>query len=301
MHLPPLSQDYHRAVMFLRVGVSIVFIVGGISKLSLLLDSTTHAGMVANYMGSSGYINALFQDYLFGGLLTPAFFLTALSSFELCSGIALLVGFWVRPLALIYAFLLWTFVVSLPVLTVPEQVLEVKTYTSPAAFVQIRDISLSGFMFILYNLGPGAYSVDARRQGLSDATVDWQSFGLLLRFSLAMTFIVGGFFGAYSSVNHFAVWQPIIALLGLAILFGNTASVRVAGGVTVLVMLWYAAHKLNADKSLIGNLNGFKREFALSAAGIVLACYGGGERLNGRDLWIRKFGYLTSVQDRQTS
>ena len=292
MHLPSEAKNHHQAAMMLRIGLGIVFLIGGTSKLSLLLSSTDHDAMVANYMGSSGYINELFQDYLFGGLLSPAFFLTTLSTFELISGIALVIGLWVRPLALIYAFLLWTFVVSLPVLTVPGQMIDVKTYTSPAAFVQIRDITLSGFMFVLYNLGSGTRSLDARRQGLSILPSDWESLGLLLRFSLAMSFIVGGFFGSYAYVNNFAVWQPIIALLGLALLFGNATTIRLAGAATVLVMLWYAAQKLNADKSLIGNLNGFKREFALCAAGAVLALFGGGERMNAQDLWQRRFGYV---------
>ncbi len=35
-------------------------------------------------------------------------------------------------------------------------------------------------------------------------------------------------------------------------------------------------HKLNMDKSIIGNLNGFKREFAFIAGGLVLFIFGGG-------------------------
>ncbi|WP_299729287.1 DoxX family membrane protein [uncultured Endozoicomonas sp.] len=145
---------------FLRVGVGLLFVIGGLSKLSLLLNSTTHDGMVANYMGTEGYINTLFQAYLFsdGSLLTPSVFLKTLSAFELVSGFFLIVGFMVRPLALFYGFLLWSFVVALPVHTVPGVEVDVKTYTSPAIFVQIRDITLSGMMFVLFNLGAGVRS-----------------------------------------------------------------------------------------------------------------------------------------------
>lgn len=36
------------------------------------------------------------------------------------------------------------------------------------------------------------------------------------------------------------------------------------------------SQQFSVDASLIANLNGFKREFAFLAAGIVLAVYGGG-------------------------
>jgi|OM-RGC.v1.029007504 hypothetical protein len=42
-----------------------------------------------------------------------------LSVFELVSGLLLIVGLVVRPLSLAYAFLLWSFVVALPVMTAP--------------------------------------------------------------------------------------------------------------------------------------------------------------------------------------
>ncbi|MFT5709139.1 MAG: putative membrane protein YphA (DoxX/SURF4 family), partial [Oceanospirillaceae bacterium] len=120
----------------LRVGLGAVFIIGGISKLSLLLDTSTHNAMVANYMSTSGYINEMFQQFLFtgmlGNLISPSSFLISLSVFELLSGVALVVGFMVRPLSLIYAFLLWAFVIALPTMTVPGMEIASKTYTSPA-------------------------------------------------------------------------------------------------------------------------------------------------------------------------
>ncbi len=178
---------------FLRTGLGLVFVIGGFSKLSLLLNASTHDGMVANYMGTAGYINTLFQDYLFfeGSPFTPSGFLITLSAFELISGIALMAGLMVRPLALFYGFLLWSFVVALPVHTVPGVAIDVKTYTSPAIFVQIRDITLSGMMFVLFNLGAGIGSLD-NRLFPHKPSISWTSLGLLLRFSLGITFIVGG-------------------------------------------------------------------------------------------------------------
>lgn len=284
------ADRYDLMALILRIGLGLVFIIGGISKLSLLLVSATHDGMVANYMGTSGYINTIFQQFLFpsgtDGLFNPSVFLTALSTFELFSGIALVTGFLVRPLALFYAFLMWTFVVSLPVLTVPGVEVTVKTYTSPALFVQVRDIALSGMFFVLFNLGSGTMSVDNRF--ISERkTINWDVLGLLLRFSLAMVFIIGGFFGAFAKIATFATWQPVLVIIGLLLIFGNDKVVRVAGFAVIAVMLWYMVQKLNMDKSIIGNLNGIKREFALAACGGVLAMLGGGALFTLPDLVLR--------------
>lgn len=269
--------------MLLRIGLGLVFIIGGANKLLLLLNAGSHDAMIANYMGSSGYINNLFQDYLFGGgdgnagWLSPSVFLTSLSTFELLSGLALVAGWMVRPLALIYGFLLWTFVIALPTSTVPQVVVEVKTYTSPAILVQIRDITLSGLMFVLYNLGAGKLSVDTLRQDVQ-RSVDWQALGLLLRLSIGISFVVAGFFHGYAKIATFASPSLLLIPLSLLIIFGTPAITRVAGVLVVAVMIWVMIHKFSMDKNLIANLNGFKREFAFASAGLVLALYGGGMR-----------------------
>ena len=291
-----------QAALILRVGLGLVFIIGGMSKLSLLLGSDTHDGMVANYMGTSGYINTLFQQYLFpggsGGFFTPSGFLTALSAFEFVSGIALIAGFLVRPLALFYAFLMWSFVVSLPVLTVPGVEVTVKTYTSPAIFVQIRDIALSGMFFTLFNLGSGLKSIDGRffRQ---PSDINHDALGLLLRFSLAMVFIVAGFFGDFAKIATFASWQPLLALVGLALVFGNDKVIKGAGAIVVAIMLWYMLQKLNLDKGIIPNLNGIKREFALGAAGAVIFMLGGGRLFTLPDLVSRMKHYILAFSGAQ--
>lgn len=288
-------DNYNQAALFLRLGLGTLFIIGGLSKLSQLLSSDKHDAMVANYMGGTGYINELFQQYLFTGvlgeLLTPSLFLTSLSAFELVSGIALVIGLLVRPLALIYAFLLWSFVVSLPVMTVPDTEIAVKTYTSPAIFVQIRDIALSGMMFALFNLGAGSHSFDNRHhQHVS--TSSWDALGLLLRLSLGIMFIVSGFFGEFAKIPTFATPLPLLSILGLALVFGNTLIVRTAGGIIVAIMLWYMVYKMNVDKSIIANLNGFKREFAFVAAGAVMIKLGGGALFTYQDLIARGCAYF---------
>ncbi len=283
--LNKLSGNKETATI-LRIGLGLVFIIGGYNKLSQLLDPDRTAAIVGSYTGGKGYINDFFMNYLFAdsSWLSPWSFLTALSSFELLSGVALLIGLMVKPLALIYAFLLWTFVFSLPVVTTPGVESTVSTYTSPAMFVQIRDISLSGFMFVLLALGSGLFSADSKllTNGVNAKSVNWDNLGLLLRLSLAAPLIIGGMFGDFANIATYATFQPLLLLLGIALVAG--VRVQLAAAVTLLVMLWFIAGKLSLDKSVIANLNGFKREFAMIAVCMVLAARGGGAAYTPKDL-----------------
>lgn len=273
----------------LRIGLGLVFIIGGYNKLSQLLDSERLAGLVGSYTGGKGYINEFFLTYLFSenSWLTPWGFLTALSTFELISGFALIIGLMVRPLALVYAFLLWTFVFSLPVVTTPGVELTVKTYTSPAMFVQMRDIALSGFMFVLLILGSGKFSTDrwVLARGVNTEGADWQKLGLLLRLSLAAPLLIGGLFGGYPQIATFATFQPLLFVLGVLLIIGVQA--RVAAVLTGCIMLWFMFGKFDIDKSMIANLNGFKREFAFLAASIVIALRGAGTLYTPADILDR--------------
>jgi len=290
----PSEINTQIAALLIRVGLGLVFVIGGTSKLSLLLSADNHEAMVNNYMSTSGYINSLFQEFLFtgalGNIITPAGFLTTLSTFELLSGIALIAGLLIRPLSLFYAFLLWSFVIALPTMTVPGISIDAKTYTSPAIFVQIRDIALSGLMFVLYNLGSGSKSID-QHFIKTESAIGWDSLGLLLRVSLASVMIVGGFFGSFGNIPTFASHQLILAVTGIVLIFGTKRAVQVAGIITMGVMLWYMINKFSIDKTIIKNLNGFKREFALLASASVLALFGGGARYTVNDLLTRSKNY----------
>lgn len=289
----------------LRFGLGLVFIIGGYNKLSQLLDPDRTAAIVTSYTGGKGYINDFFMNYLFAenSWLSPWGFLTALSGFELASGIALVIGLMVRPLALIYAFLLWTFVFSLPVVTTPGVETTVSTYTSPAMFVQIRDIALSGFMFTLLFLGSGRFSIDSKllTNGVNSDYVDWDKLGLLMRLSLAAPLIIGGLFGSFANIATYATIQPLLLIVGVLLVIG--IRVREAAAVTMFVMLWFMFSKFSIDKSLIANLNGFKREFAMLAAGAILAVRGGGMAYTPADLIRRtrySFGMETKLPADQT-
>lgn len=286
-----------QTALALRVGLGLVFVIGGWSKLSQLLDPARSEAIVALYVGPKGYINTFFLEYLFyeGSWLGPWSFLTVLSTFELLSGLALVAGLIVRPLALVYGFLLWTFVFSLPVVLTPGVAVTEKTYLAPAMLVQIRDITLSGLMFILFNLGSGSRSADVRLMGASAASsvAEWRHLGLLLRLSLAVTLLVGGFFAGMANIKSFGMPGWLLIAVGLALLVdGRTA--RVAGGAVVAMMVVYMLAKLSFDKSFIANLNAIKREFALLAAGGILAWRGGGSLYTLVDLAER---FRTAVAD----
>ncbi len=275
-----------QTAFYLRIGMGIVFIVGGYNKLSQLLDPQRTEAIVNSYTGTLGYINEFFLQFLFTDIafFTPWGFLTALSSFELISGIALVAGFMVRPLALIYGFLLWTFVFSLPVVTTPGVELSVKTYTSPAMFVQMRDIALSGLMFVLYQLGSGQFSVDNKllKNEVTSTDESWNSLGLLLRLSIAAPLVIGGLFGSFEKISTFATPQFLLFIVGVLFILG--VQVRLAAVVFAGILLWYMFYKLNLDKSLIANLNAFKREFAFFAASIVVFFRGAGNAYTPNDI-----------------
>lgn len=266
----------------LRLGLGIVFVIGGVNKLGQLMDPATHDGLVASYTGTTGYINSFFLDYLFGGRfgewLNADVFLTLLSSFELVAGLLLIIGLAVRPLSLIYGFMLWSFVIALPVVTAPGITVDGSVIRAPAMLVQIRDIGLSGMMFALFALGAGVYSLDRRwRLERPDrARPAWDYPGLLLRLSLGIILVVGGAFAGMDHIQSFAVPGWILLILGLLLLSGY--GVRAAGYAAVLVILWYVGSKLSLDKSVIANLNGIKRELAILVAAGLLGWLGGGGR-----------------------
>ncbi len=224
-------------------------------------------------------INQTFLDWLFSGQLpgfvTPWSFLTVLSAFELVSGVMLMVGVLVRPLAVVWALLLWSFVVSLPVVTTLGVKPPAPTYTSPAMLVQIRDIALSGLFFVLYNLGAGARSLDAMLFGRpASLGRDWQPLGLLLRLSLGAVFLIGGFFAGFGKITTFGMPGVLLAIIGLGLVAGvgtRYFAVAAAG-----VLLWFMLAKLGSANGVIGYLNSVKREFALLAAAGVLAAVDGG-------------------------
>jgi uncharacterized membrane protein YphA (DoxX/SURF4 family) len=273
------SSVQSRIALALRVGLGLVFISGGITKLERLLTPSKSKGIVDQYVGPLGYINQTFLDWLFasplGLVLTPWNFLTALSAFELVAGIMLVVGLMVRPMALFWAFLLWSFVVSLPVVTTPGVTLTAKTYMSPAEFVQIRDIALSGLFFVLYNLGPGAGSLDHAKFGLPETMGrDFEPLALLTRLSLGSAFIIGGLFAGYDNVVTWGMPGPLLVIVGLGLIAGVGA--RWFGLAAAAIMLWFMLAKLPGATGVIGWFNAVKREFAILAAAGVIAIVGGG-------------------------
>lgn len=283
----------------LRVGLGLVFISGGIAKLERLLTPAKAQGIVDQYVGPLGYINQTFLDWLFasplGALLSPWNFLTVLSAFELVSGIMLVAGLMVRPLAIFWAFLLWSFVFSLPVVTTPGVKLAAKTYMSPAEFVQIRDIALSGFFFVLYNLGPGAKSLDHARYGLPETLGrDWEPLALLMRLSLGAAFVVGGLFAGYDNIVTWGMPGLLLTIIGAGLIAG--VGTRWFGLAAAAVMLWFMVAKLPGASGVIGWFNAVKREFASLAAAGVVASAGGGrmftvdKSLDALSAWWATYG-----------
>lgn len=276
------QSQIKQAATWLRIGLGLVFVVGGWWKLSRAISPDEAGALVESYMGAGGYINSFFADYLFegalGSVVTPLGFLTLLSTFELVSGLALLAGFLVRPLSLIYALMLWTFVMALPVVTAPEVEPGVATYLSPALLVQIRDIGLSGLFFSLFSMGSGNFSLDERFLGscTTQATGNWANNGLLLRLAFSAILLVGGFFAGYDHITSYAPVPLMLVALGLLLMSGHFS--RLAGLAALLILISFIGSKINFDQSLWNNLNGFKRELGFVAAALILSRFGGGTK-----------------------
>ncbi|MGH7574168.1 MAG: DoxX family membrane protein [Longimicrobiales bacterium] len=280
--------------LLLRSGLGLVLFSGGLSKLSQLLDPARQSAILAQYWSPLGYVNTFFDQYLFegalGGLLTPWLFLTTLSAFELVAGGLLIAGIFVRPVALVWGLLFWSFVAALPVATAAGVDPELSTHRSPALLVLARDIGLSGLFFALFIIGAGRYSVDGRWIGVAATrhTLNWDALGLLLRLSVALPLLIGGAFHGFGHIQSFGM--PAWLLVILALLLLSNVGVRAAAVVTALLMGWFIIGNFELGRSLIANMNAVKREFAFLAAAIVLSVCGGGRLfsvLAGRSGWAR--------------
>ncbi|MEM1048931.1 MAG: DoxX family membrane protein [Pseudomonadota bacterium] len=270
-------KDEALIALWLRVGIGLVFLIGGWWKLSRALDPARAEALVSRYTAPDGYINAFFQDYLFaGGWITPWSFLTALSALELVAGIVLIAGVFVRPMAILFGLMLWSFVAALPVMTTPGLAAEDKTFLTPALIVQIRDVGLSGLCFVLAALGSGAWSVDhaAFGRGQVASRPNWPAIGLVLRLSVAAVFITGGFFYGLDHVKSWSSLPVLMIAIGLVMASGH--GVRLTALAALGVLIVYCVTAMSADKTLWGNLNAVKREAAFIAAAAVLLRYSGG-------------------------
>ena len=275
--LGPQAAD--KIALALRLGLGSVFVAGGWWKLSRAIDPLRSEAFVDRYMASNGYINSFFDQYLFadpGALLTPLAFLTILSAFEFAAGMALLAGAFVRAISLTFAFMLWTFVLALPVVTAPGFETGGPSYFSPALLVQIRDIGLSGMCFVLFGLGSGPWSVDQRilKRGAPPTELNWNTLGLVLRLSVAVVFIVGGLFAGYDHIKSF-VGIPVL-LVGVGVLFASGHFTRIVATAAFAIVAWYCVAQLGSGVAAWDYFNSVKREVAYLAAIGVLFFFRGG-------------------------
>ncbi len=274
------SRDSDRISLILRISLGAVFVIGGWWKLSRALDPSAAPALVERYMAPNGYINAFFADFLFngplGGLLEPLSFLTLLSAFELLAGLALIFGLLVRSFSFVFAFLLWSFVVALPVVTASGAGVDGTTHFSPALLVQVRDIGMSGLFFVLFALGSGSYSLDRRlfARGAGPENFDWSRYGLIVRLAVGVVFLVGGLFAGFDHIKSFVPVPALLVAIGLVLISGHF--VRFGAGIALAVLLWYCAGKISFDVAVWNNLNAIKRELAFIAASAVLVRWGGG-------------------------
>lgn len=293
----PRLHKPERIALVLRIGLGLVILSGGWAKLLHLLDPARQEAFVSRYLSADGYVNQFFVTYLFesapGSVLSPWLFLTTLSALELVSGAALIAGLLVRPQALLWGLMFWSFLAALPVVTASGATIELPTHTTPALLVLVRDIGLSGMFFVLFNIGAGRHSLDERLFGPSATrtVVDWDNLGLLLRVSVAAPLLVGGAFAGLPHIQTFSASAGVLIALSLLLLTG--IGVRGAGMAVAVLMLWHLSQLVRPDMSVIALMNAWKREFAFLAAASVLGIAGGGRRFT---LWKLRGGVQRLVR-----
>ncbi len=160
-------------------------------------------------------------------------------------------------------------------------------------------MALSGLLFALFNLGAGARSLDGALigAGATAPSANWNNLGLLVRLALAAPLLTGGVFAGLDHIHTFHAPGVVLVALGVAVLGG--VQVRLAALGVALVILAFAAQSVDFDRSLIANLNGFKRELALLAAAAVLARFGGGGKFTPGDLAGRARSVLRGFKARR--
>ena len=60
-----MRLSFDQSAFVLRIGLGLVFLAGGLAKLSKLFVPAKQADMVNLYLSPGGYINQFFFDYLF--------------------------------------------------------------------------------------------------------------------------------------------------------------------------------------------------------------------------------------------
>jgi len=108
--------------------------------------------------------------------------------------------------------------------------------------------------------------------------------------------VVGGVFAGLDHIKSWDIWAPLLVVVGAALIAG--VRTRAAAVAAAMGMLWFAALSIRPEASLVVNLNGFKRELALLAAGLVVAACGGGVRFTLIDIYRRVAGALAAARDR---
>ncbi|MDX3926557.1 MAG: DoxX family protein [Shinella sp.] len=126
-------MQQNAVVLIARILLSIIFILSGFTKL-------TNLGGTAGYFGSMG-------------LPAPMLVAILVTALELLGGIAILIGFFTRPVA----FALALFCVASGLVA----------HTNFADQIQmimfLKNLSMAGGFLVLAAFGPGAVSLDARR------------------------------------------------------------------------------------------------------------------------------------------
>ena len=258
-----IAKDYIPTI--LRVVLGLIFIIGGF-KLAFHADP---AALAASYTNpASGWISPVFVELINNTLrMEVSLFLQIQGWIEMLLGLALVFGIFTSVVAIIVGLLYWSFTIANPV----------------AGQIRLsRDIALMGLCFALALAGSGALSLD-RLIGHAPNRLGERKNAILLliRLSLAYTFLASAIFTGGAMSNHLnsTLPLPIVFLLGLLLAVGIFP--KWIMGIAFLWMLYLMPVNL-FEKGFYMGLDSVKRELGFLAGSLVymLVAF-----VSGQDRW----------------
>ena len=249
----------------LRIALGVIFVTGGF-KLAFHADP---AALVASYSDpDKGWISPIIVDVIQNTLRVElGAFLQIQGWIEMLLGLALILGIYTSLVAIVVGLLFWAFTVANPV----------------AGQIRLsRDIALMGLCFALAIGGPGAFSLDKRFRNTREFVGGRKDILLLLiRLSLAYTFLASAIFSGGVLSNHLNTTLPLVAVFLLGVLLAVGVFPKWIMAIVLLWMIYLLPVNLFAKGFYMG-LDSVKRELGFLAGSLVYMLIA---FVSGHDRW----------------
>lgn len=286
------ARRWDTGVGVLRVGLGLVFIIGGLKLVApTLFGLAGREALAASFTDpTTGFIAPWLAERISGDLgIAVSTFLFAQGIAEMILGLFLVAGVGTRMVALNAAVMFWLFTVAAP----------------EAGAVRLgRDVALAAVAVALVGTGGGRGSFDWRRAKRPEPPAPRRDLALLLiRLGLAYTLLTAGVFtgGNFDNLLNTTLPVPLVVLLGLTLAAGVGPRWVM---IPVAVWLVYLLPTELADHQLFSGLDTVKREIGLSVAALLYIAAGPDRwswprprRLRCRDVTALLLAYVDGTVD----